>query len=49
MKPLLKEPMKKRKDKLAEIARVFDLEIIYAFGSHRNEEWRLIRKTLSEL
>ena len=26
--------MEKRRDKLAEIARTFDLEIMYAFGSH---------------
>ena len=33
--------MKKRKDKLAEIARAFDLEITYAFGSHAGDavEW----------
>ena len=33
--------MQTRKDKLAAIARDFDLEIIYAFGSHAEDtlEW----------
>ena len=35
--------MKKRRDKLGEIARAFDLEIIYAFGSHAEDALKWLK------
>lgn len=46
MKALVKEPMKKRRDKLGEIARAFDLEIIYVFGGYAGDalKWLFSRR-----
>ena len=40
---------KKRKDKLGEIARAFDLEIIYAFGSHAEDTLKWLKDEQSSL
>ena len=45
----MKKPMKKRRDKLAEIARTFDLEIIYAFGSHAEDALKWLKDEQSSL
>ena len=41
--------MKKRRDKLTEIARAFDLEIIYAFGSHAGDALKWLKDEQSSL
>jgi predicted nucleotidyltransferase len=41
--------MEKRRDKLAEIARTFDLEIMYAFGSHAEDALKWLKDERSSL
>ena len=45
----MNKPMKKRRDKLAEIERTFDLEIIYAFGSHAEDALKWLKDEQSSL
>jgi hypothetical protein len=45
----LKELKKTRVDNLAEIARAFDLEIIYAFGSHAEDALKWLKDEESSL
>lgn len=41
--------MRKRTDKLSRIARRFDLEIMYAFGSHAGDALKWLKEEVSEL
>lgn len=45
----MKEKTKKRRAKLAEIARAFDLEIIYAFGSYAEDALKWLKDDQSSL
>jgi len=45
----VKESMKKRADKLSEIARAFNLEVIYAFGSYAEDALKWLKDEQSSL
>ena len=45
----MKESMKKRADKLSEIARAFNLEVIYAFGSYAEDALKWLKDEQSSL